>query len=81
MKRLVILATFTLVIGTNGVAMATGCGSDSNCGPDERVTSTPPLGVTASFKIVAALRSALDADCVEPDILYSRQQRLEYVSA
>jgi hypothetical protein len=71
MKRLVILATFTLVIGTSGVVIAL----------DERVTSTPPLAVTASFKTVAALRSTLDADCVEPETVYSRQQRPEYVSA
>jgi hypothetical protein len=50
MKRLVILATFTLVMGTSGVVMAAPCGSDSNCALDERVTSTPPLGVTAPFK-------------------------------
>jgi hypothetical protein len=81
MKRLVILATFTLVMVTSGVVMAAPCGSDSNCAPDERVTSTPPLGVTAPFKTVAAVRNTLNSDCVEPDIVYSRQQRPQYVSA
>jgi hypothetical protein len=75
MKRLMIVATFTFVIGTGGVVMAAPCGSDSNCAPDERITSMPPLGVTASFKTVAAVRSTLNGDCVEPDIVYSRRQR------
>jgi hypothetical protein len=62
MKRLMIVATFTLVIGTSGVVMAAPCGSDSNCDPDERITSMPPLGVTAPFKTVAAVRSTLNGD-------------------
>ena len=81
MKRLVILATFALVMGSSGVVMAGDCGSDSNCALDERVASTPPQGVTAPFQTVAAVRNTLNSDCVEPDIVYSRQQRPQYVSA
>src|SRR5436190_1815233 len=49
MKWLMTLATFTLVMVTSGVVIAL----------DERITSTPPLGVTAPFKTVAAVRSTL----------------------